>query len=146
MMRFQERAVIEKPVEEVFAFAADPENDPRWSSAVAKARRTSENSFGLGSRYEQVLRFVGRRLEVTFEVTGYELNRTVEIGRFSGPLRSAVGRRTFESVPGGTRVTFIAEGKSGLFLNLLEPLVAAAGRREFRRGLANLKQILEAEQ
>jgi uncharacterized protein YndB with AHSA1/START domain len=145
MTRFRATAVIDKPVEEVFAFAADPENDPRWSSAVSKARRTSKSALGLGSRYEQVLRFVGRRLEVTFEVTGYEPNRTVEIGRFSGPLRSAVGRRTFESVPGGTRVTFIAEGRSGLFLNLVEPLVAAAGRREFRRALANLKQILEAE-
>jgi uncharacterized protein YndB with AHSA1/START domain len=144
-MRLEETAVIERRVEDVFAFAADPEHDPQWSSAVSKARRTSENSLGLGSRYEQVLRLVGRRVEITFEVTEYDPNRTLEIGRFSGSLRTAVARRTFKSVTGGTRVTLIAEGTSGLFLNLLEPLVAAAGRRELRKGLANLKQILETE-
>src|SRR5439155_13463473 len=94
MTRFRATAVIDKPVEEVFAFAADPENDPRWSSAVSKARRTSKSALGLGSRYEQVLRFVGRRLEVTFEGTGYDPNRTGGIGLFSGPPRSAAGRRT----------------------------------------------------
>ncbi len=92
-----------------------------------------------------MLRLLGRRLEITFEVTGFEHNRMLEIGRFSGRLRSAVGRRTFEPVPGGTRVTFSAEGTSGIFLNLLEPLVAGAARRQARRGLASLKQTLEAQ-
>jgi hypothetical protein len=32
----------------------------------------------------------------------------------------------------------------GLFLNLLEPLVAAAARRAVRRDLANQKAVLEA--
>ncbi len=142
---FQESAVIEKPVEEVFAFAANPQNDPLWSSAVAEARQTSEGPLGLGTTFDQVLRLLGRRLEIAFEVTGFEPNTLLEIGRFSGRLRSAVGRRRFEAVPAGTRVTFSGEGTSGLFFNLLEPLVAAAAKRQARTGLASLKDVLEAQ-
>ena len=142
---FQESAVIEKPVEEVFAFAANPQNDPLWSSAVAEARQISEGPLGLGTTFDQVLRLLGRRLEIAFEVTGFEPNTLLEIGRFSGRLRSAVGRRRFEAVPAGTRVTFSGEGTSGLFFNLLEPLVAAAAKRQARTGLASLKDVLEAQ-
>jgi Polyketide cyclase / dehydrase and lipid transport len=144
-MNVYESGVIERPVEAVFALAANPQNDPLWSPVVAEARQTSLGSLGIGTTFQQVLRLLGRRLEITFEVTGFEQNRMVEIGRFSGRLRSAVGRRTFEPIPGGTRVTFGGQGPSGLFLNLLEPLVAGAARRQARRSLASLKQTLEAQ-
>lgn len=137
-------AVIARPLAEVFALAADPANDLLWASTVAEARQTSEGPLGVGTTYAQVLRLLGRRLEITFEVTGYEPNRLLQIGRFSGRLRSAVGRRTFESAQGGTRVTFAGEGTSGMFLNLLEPLVNAAARRGATRDLAKLKALLEA--
>jgi hypothetical protein len=145
MKPFNESAVIGKPIEAVFAFAANPQNDPLWSPAVAEARQTSLGTLGIGTTFQQVLRLLGRRLEITFAVTGFEQNRMLEIGRFSGHLRSAVGRRTFEPAPGGTRVTFSGEGTSGLFLNLLEPLVTAAARRHARRSLASLKQTVEAQ-
>jgi len=95
--------------------------------------------------FQQVLRLFGRRLEITFAVTAFEQNRMLEIGRFSGRLRSAVGRRTFEPVSSGTRVTFAAQGGSGLFLNLIEPFVARAARRQARRSLVRLKDTLEAQ-
>jgi hypothetical protein len=79
-------------------------------------------------------------------VTEYEPNRRLDIRRSSWRLRSVVGRRMFEPAPAGTRVTFVGEGASGLFLNLLEPLVTAAARRAVRRDLANLKAVLEARQ
>lgn len=143
-MRLEESAVIERPVPEVFAFAADPKNDPLWASVVAEARQTSEGPLGVGTTFAQVLRLLGRRIEITFEVTEYEPNRRLQIGRFSGRLRSAVGRRTFEPAQRGTRVTFAGEGTSGMFLNLLEPLVNAAAKRGATRDLANLKALLEA--
>jgi hypothetical protein len=109
------------------------------------AAQTSLGSLGIGTTFQQALQPLGRRFEITFEVTGFEQNRMLEIGRFSGRLRSAVGRRTFEPVPCATRVTFGGQGGSGHFLNLFEPLVAAAARRQARRSLARLKQTLEAQ-
>jgi len=143
-MKVEESIVIGRPVDYVFAFAADPKKDPLWASAVAESSQISEGPLGIGTRFTQALRLLGRRLEITFEVTEYEPNRSLQIGRFSGRLRSAVGRRTFEPAPAGTRVTFAGEGGSGLFLNLLEPLVTAAAKRAASRDLANLKAVLEA--
>jgi hypothetical protein len=40
-MKIEESAVIERPLAEVFALAADPNDDPLWASAVAEARQTS---------------------------------------------------------------------------------------------------------
>jgi hypothetical protein len=104
-----------------------------------------EGPLGVGTTFEQVLRLLGRRIVTAFEVTAYEPNRRIQIGRFPGRWRSAVGRRTFEPTPGGTRVAFAAEGKSGLFFNLLEPLVTVGAKRAARRDLANLKNVLGAE-
>jgi hypothetical protein len=145
-MKVEASAVIERPLDEFFALAADPKNDPLWASAIAEARQTSEGPLAVGTTYEQVLRLLGRRLKITFDVTEYEQNRRLHIGHFSGRLRSVAGRRTFEAVPGGTRVTFAGEGTSGLFLNLLEPLMNAAAGRAVTRDLANLKAILEGRQ
>lgn len=142
-MRVEASTVIRRPIADVFAFAADPSKDPLWAAVVAQASQVSDGPLGIGTRFEQVLRLLGRRLEITFEVTEYEPDRRLHIGRFSGRLRSAVGRRTFEAVPDGTRVTFAGEGGSGLFLNVVEPLVSAAARRAVRRDLASLKALLE---
>ena len=60
------------------------------------------------------------------------------------PLKGT-GRRIVEPINGGTRLTFAAEGRSGLFFNLAEPLVAWAIRRELRAALANVKKMLEAD-
>lgn len=116
------------------------------SSAVAEARQTSAGSLGLGTTCDQVLRLLSRRLEIAFEETGFEPNTLLEIGRFSGCLRAAVGRRRFEAVPAGSRVTFSGEGASGRFFTLLEPRVAAAAKRQARTGLASLKDVLESQQ
>ena len=59
MIRFEESAVIERPVADVFALAADPTNDPLWASAVAEASQTSEGPLGVGTTFEQVLRLLG---------------------------------------------------------------------------------------
>jgi uncharacterized protein YndB with AHSA1/START domain len=144
MRRLEESVVIERPIEEVFLVAGDPENDPRWAPTVTEVRKTSDGPLGLGTTYEHVIRLLGRRIEISFEVTDYEPNRALEIGRFSGPFRGAVGRRTLEPVERGTRVTFAAQGTSGLFFNLLEPLVVAAIRRQFTRSVVRLKHVLEA--
>lgn len=111
-MKIEESTVIERPVAGGVAFAADPKNDPLWASVVAEARQTSEGPLGVGTTFEQVLRLLGRRLEITFEVTEYEPNRRLQIGRFSGRLRSAVGRRTFEPAPAGTHVEVVRRASS----------------------------------
>ena len=81
--------VIERPLEEVFAFVADRENDALWAPVVTQTRKTSEGPLGVGTTYEQSGRFLGRNLEMIFEVTEYEPNRKIGLRlTTSGPLRA----------------------------------------------------------
>ncbi len=142
---FQESAVIEKPVEEVFARRKSPERP-----VVELGGRGGEANLGGLARPRHNVRPGAPTPEsaarIAFEVTRFEPNTLLEIGRFSGCLRAAVGRRRFEAVPAGTRVTFSGEGTSGRFFNLLDPRVAAAAKRQARTGLASLKDVLESQQ
>ena len=143
MIRFEESVVIERPLQEVFAFVSDPGNDVDWAEEIAEVRQTSEGQLGVGASFVQVAHFLGRRLEVPFEVTEYEPNRKVAITPTRGPIRLAA-RRSLEPVGAGARVTIEAWGRSGLFLSLLEPVVAVVAKRRLRIALARLKRVLEA--
>jgi carbon monoxide dehydrogenase subunit G len=91
----------------------------------------------------QVGHFLGRRLELTLEVTVYELNQRFGMRVVGGPLKFA-GIRHLEPVSEGTRVTFFGSGGSGGLFKLAEPLLEAAASRQLRRDLAKLKEVLEA--
>ncbi|MBA2461345.1 MAG: SRPBCC family protein [Actinobacteria bacterium] len=142
MSQVEESAVVKRSPEEVFALVGDPKNDGQWASTVREARQTSPGPLGVGTTFEQTVRLLGRRIELGIEVTEYEPNRKLAIRLISGPVKGT-GRRIVDPADGGTRLTLAAEGRSGLFFNLAEPLVAWAIRRELRAGLAKLKEMLE---
>lgn len=52
-MRVEEGTVIRRPVEDVFAFAADPKKDPLWASAVAESGQIPEEPLDVGTRFRR---------------------------------------------------------------------------------------------
>ena len=143
MARFQQSVVINRPVEQVFEFVCDLENDPKWTPGTVM-RRTSQGPLGVGTTFEQHDRFMGRRMNFSVEVTDYEPPRKIGLKTTSGQL-SFGGHRMFEPVnEGATRVTFAGEGHAPGLMKLAEPLLAAAGERRLRVQLGNLKRLLES--
>jgi uncharacterized protein YndB with AHSA1/START domain len=144
MAGFKQSVVINRPVDRVFAFVSDLENDPPWSGA-AEMRRTSAGPLGIGSTFRQRDRFLGRSLDLILEVVGYEPNHKITLKTSSGFL-SFTGTRLVE--PDGdsaTRVTFVGSGHAGNGWKLAEPVLAALGGRRLRTQLSRLKQVLEAQ-
>lgn len=143
-MRIEQSVEIERPLEEVFAFVADPLNDERWTPAVEETRKTSEGPFGVGTTFESVFRLLGRRFEASFEIAEYEQNRKVVLKPpTSGPVQLR-GTRSAEASPGGTRLTITVEGRSGGFFGVADPVFARLAQRPLKAALANLKSLLEA--
>ncbi len=64
----------------------------------------------------------------------------------SGPVSGAEGGYTFESVDGGTRLTFVVEADTSGIIKLADPLVARMFKRQQETNLANLKDLLEAQE
>jgi uncharacterized protein YndB with AHSA1/START domain len=144
MTRFQQSVVINRPVEQVFAFVSDLENDPQWTPG-ATMRRTSPGPVGVGTTFQQHDRFLGRRMDLSLEVTDYEPPHKIGLKTTSGPL-SFGGTRMFEPVDdAATRVTFVGDGHAPGVLKLAEPLLAVVGERRLRTQLSNLKHLLEAQ-
>ena len=135
--------VINRPVEEVFAFASNYENNSKWISGVIEVKKTSEGPIGVGTTYRTVLTFLGRRVESEAECTEYEPNRRYAMKSTSGPF-PVENRTTFERAEGGTWVTFSTVAEPGGFFKLAEPLLVSMVKRQFEADFANLKDRMEA--
>ncbi len=144
MVRFEQSVVINRPVERVFAFVSDLENDPPWSGA-AEMHRASPGPLGIGTTFRQRDSFLGRRLDLILEVVGYEPNRKITLKTTSGILSFAGTRLVEPADDGATRVTFAGSGHADGVWKLAELLLAAAGGRRLRIQLGRLKQVLEAQ-
>jgi uncharacterized protein YndB with AHSA1/START domain len=144
MARVEASVVINRPLDEVFAFASNPENHEQWGSAMSGVVKTSEGPLAVGTTYRGVNRFLGQRIEWTCEVTEYQPDRKVEFWFAAGPL-NVEESMAFEAVQGGTRITGVYEGEPGGFFKVAERIVVRMFQRQVEGDLANLKDVLEAE-
>jgi uncharacterized membrane protein len=144
MLKVETTVQIERPSDEVFAYISNFENNPKWQSGQLEARFTSEGPLRVGSTYDQVAKFLGRRVVNTFEVLEYEPNRKVKASSTSGSFPITFTRMV-ESIDGGTEVTAIIAGDVSGFFKLAEPLLARMVRRSVDADYRNLKRILESD-
>src|SRR5215208_6157732 len=143
-IQVDQSVVIERPLEEVFAFLADPENDAQWTPMVTETRKSSEGPLGVGTRYEQSGHFLGRNFAMLFEVTEYEPNRKIGQRLISQGQLVATGSSSVEAVSGGTQVTLTGEAQAGGFFWLLpDRIIAFPAQRIMGVALRNLKELLE---
>ncbi len=144
MAKVETSVVINRPVEEVACFLFDSTNSPQWQSGVVEMSQTSEGPPGVGTKINEVRRFLGREMKTTTEVIEYEANKKLAFKSTSGPI-PIQGSYNLEPVDGGTRVTFILEADVGGFFKLAEPIVIRIAKRQFETDYNNLKDLLEAQ-
>lgn len=135
---------IDQPITKVFAFVADCENLPRWTSRTYDVTITSMTSAGVGMTFLGVGRFLGQRIESPQEVVEFELDRKYAIKCVSGPL-TFVFHYAFECVGSGTRIVFVGEVEPGRFFKLAKPIFASAVKVLCETDLSRLKNLLEGQ-
>jgi uncharacterized membrane protein len=132
--------VISCPREDVFAFLADPENDPQWRRGVLDLKRVSGN--GIGARDAQSVKGPGgHRIPADVEITELIPGKAIAFKTVSGPVR-ARGRCQLDAADGGTRVRFELESDVKGVKRLLGPMAHKTMNNEVRQ-LASLKRIIE---
>ncbi len=134
---------IIRPVHDVFTFVADGENGPKWRNGIVDIARARGDG-GRGTAYRQSVRGpMGRRIAADYEITALVPDRSLEFQTTAGPVRPH-GRYDFESVDGGTRVTFSLDARlTGVRRLLMASMVQRTMTAEVA-ALANLKRILES--
>src|SRR5438874_1982836 len=72
MIKVETSIIINRPIEEVFAYVSDFRNAARWQAGVVEVRQTPESPTGKGTQVTFVRRFLGRKIEGISEVVEYE--------------------------------------------------------------------------
>jgi uncharacterized protein YndB with AHSA1/START domain len=144
MNEFEIVTVIDRPVDEVFAFLADPSKTADWTPGVTEARQTSEGPIGVGTTVLFIGRFLGRGFESPSEVTDFVPNQRFTAKSTSGPFQLEVDY-TLQPVDGGTRLATVYRGESRGFFKLAEPVIVRLAKKHFETAAENLKALLEAE-
>ncbi|TAN34589.1 hypothetical protein EPN29_02640 [bacterium] len=142
MVKFEVSVHIDRPLAEVFKYMVDYSKLPEWNSIVEEAT-PSETPIRVGSRVQSKARFLGRRIEGTFEVTEHELNKR-HATKAEKPFPLIV-TNTFEAEGGGTKVMGIFEGEPGGFFKIGEPILGRIAKKQFQAQLDTAKELLEAQ-
>ena len=144
MIKAEQTVVIDRPIDEVFAYVTDQTNTPNWQAGLVEAKRTTASPIGVGTKHTFVRSFMGRRMEASNEYVAYEPGRIITFKTISGPVPLEASY-LFEPVAGGTHLTSkIAMDAKGL-VSLAEPLIARSLRREMDAAFVALKGLLEGQ-
>jgi uncharacterized protein YndB with AHSA1/START domain len=134
--------LIDRPRDAVFAFLADPQNDPQWRSGVVDLTHLSGS--GVGARYAQGVRGPGgRRIRADIEIRELTPGQSIAFETLAGPVRPR-GRYVLSTTEGGTRVRFELDADVRGLKRLMAPMVQKAMNGEVAQ-LDRLKAILEGE-
>lgn len=143
MIKFDLSVNIYRPLQQVFAFVAAPENDFHWQYGTLTSARVSKGEMGIGTLFRVVGHFMGQRMESVYETTEFDPNKKYGFRSLSG-LMDLYTLYTFEILKGITRINNFTQ------INLGEPLKSSsitaekAVKKEYKENLALLKEILEA--
>jgi uncharacterized protein YndB with AHSA1/START domain len=135
--------LVNRPIEEVFAFLEEPESRLLYDDGVDSLEVTSPGPIGVGSRGVIRTSFLGRTYERPLELTEYDPPRKLVMASKARPFATWVG---FE-LEGRDRLTWVelsVTGRPGGLSRMVEPLMAHGAEWRLRRVLAKLVRVLES--
>jgi uncharacterized protein YndB with AHSA1/START domain len=143
--RFGATVVIDRPIEDVFAFLADGENDKKFSARVIEIAKTTDGPPGVGTVYESTVKDAGIKTKREFKLTEFEAPTRIRWTELSKNLVVATdGGYDLAPAGEGTQLTFFNE-LQGRGLGVL---IAGFALRSARKGAdefaAAIKTAVEA--
>jgi uncharacterized protein YndB with AHSA1/START domain len=141
MFTIQQNVTIARPVDQVFAFLAEPDNIPRWRPDVLEVT-SGGGRLQMGSEFDEVINFGGRKTQ-TFRVNVFEPNETLEVVAIAGLGIRPTQRYALSSSDGTTTISIrVTVRTQGLF-RLMEPLLPKMIAAKWRNYSDRLRGLLE---
>jgi uncharacterized membrane protein len=135
--------VIDRPIESVSAYAADPTHAPEWYANIASVEWQTPPLVKVGSRVSFVAHFLGRRLAYTYEIIEFVAGRRLVMKTSEGPFPMETIYTWEPAAESSTRMRLRNRGQPSGFGKLAAPLLAGAMRRANQKDLQHLKALLE---
>jgi len=134
--------LIDKPVKDVFAFVADPNNMSNWNSAVVSLEQVTPGEVGVGTKFKSIGEMMGRRMEGEMQVVAYEPDTRCGFQVNAGPMQVTM-TMTFKTVGTGTKISLNAQGNPAGFFKIAEGMMTGRVKTMMEENLARLKSVLE---
>jgi hypothetical protein len=139
--QFGATVVIDRPIDQVFAFLADGENDPKFSARVLEIAKKTDGPVGVGTVYASTVKDAGMKTKREFKLTEFEAPSKIRWAETSKNLVTASA--------GGYDLAPAGEGTSMTFFNVLEGhgfgvLIAGLALRSARKGADEFAQAIKA--
>ena len=136
--------VIDRPVETVAEYVADPSHAPQWYANIESVRWQTAPPVAVGSRLDFVAHFLGRRLAYTYEIIDLVPLERLVMRTAQGPFPMETSYEWSPAGENSTRMTLRNRGEPSGFAGVAAPLMSAAMRRANQKDLTRLKTLLES--
>jgi uncharacterized membrane protein len=136
--------VIQRPIDTVAAYAADPSNAPKWYANIDSIEWLTEPKVETGAKVAFAARFLGRKLEYTYDFIEVVPDERLVMRTAQGPFPMETTYTWTSTGDSSTHMTLRNRGEPAGFSKLIAPFMARAVKRANHKDLAKLKSILES--
>jgi len=144
--RFEGTTVIDRPIDEVFAFLAEGTNDPKFSPRVLEIHKTTDGPPGVGTRFQSTVKDAGMKTKREFEYTEFDAPTRIRWAERSKNLVTAA-EGGYDLVPAGegsTRLTIFNELEGHGLCKLIAGFAVSQARKDADAFAGRIKQAVEA--
>ena len=140
-------AHFDAPIEHVFDLATQFKRYPEWNTLYTEVKEVIGPPDKVGTRFDSVMRFLGRKMMGVGEIGEVERPRLLKIvGEGEGGKLTTIDRLT----PAGTGTDYVLEVEydlpAGVFGQIADKLfVERAVERELRHSIENFKALVEVK-
>ncbi len=143
MISEHQTIIINRDAHSIFEFINDDDCLGKWVNGIVAVVPIGELKGGVGDRV-RISVDIPKKMDIVSTVIEWEPDRLM---KFSNDVKVMPGWIGYELKPleSGTELTFTAEHHpKGIFMRLISPLIRRMFRKERRKELERLKQVLEA--
>jgi carbon monoxide dehydrogenase subunit G len=142
-VRFSEQIVVSRPAAVAFHYIAEFENTADWDPGIAESRKLTDGPVRVGSQFDVVALFRGKRQRFRYTVTELDDGRRIVLEGV-GAKATSVDAITVETRGSGSRISYTADIRLKGFRRLAEPLLKPLLAKTGEDALAGLKQKLDS--
>jgi uncharacterized protein YndB with AHSA1/START domain len=143
---FSATTTINRPIDQVFAFLADGQNDRKFSPRVQQIERTTDGPPGVGTVFKSTVKDAGMTTQREFRLTEFEPNSKIRWTEQSKNMIT-VPDGGYDFAPegdGATRLTIFNNFEGHGIGKLILPLAARAARKDADALAGRIKAAVEA--
>lgn len=123
MHRLQESVVVDRPIDEAFAYTAQFDNITEWDPGAVRAAARTDGPVGVGSIFDLDFKMGGRVVPLVYTILEFEEPTRFVIEGKGGPLE-AIDTIEFDDLGDGTtKITYTADLSFSGLLGLVAPFI-----------------------